>query len=316
MARLPRDKLALGSGLVFLLVVVACAAAPLWAKHVAHTTPERNHLTDTVVVDGERVDVVALDGVPIGPTWQSRFFLGADENGRDVMVRLLYGGRNSLLIGFGAALITTILAVMLGVAAGLRRGWTDGVISRALEILWAFPVILLAIALGAALAQDGIKVGPLPAIEGGSLLIPVLVISIVFVPYLARPIRGEVLSLREREFVLAAVGAGMGPWRLMRSEILPNLAQTVLTFFPLLVANAILLEAAISFLGAGVQAPTPSWGTMIADGIERLATAPALAIAPGAILVLTVLALNLFVDGIPGTRRAPLYPAVVSGARE
>jgi peptide/nickel transport system permease protein len=130
------------------------------------------------------------------------------------------------------------------------------------------------------------------------LFIPILVIAVVYVPYMARPIRGEVLALREREFVEAARAQGAGPLRIMFSEILPNLATTIIVFFPLMVANAILLEAALSFLGAGVRPPEPSWGTMINDGVDRIITAPHLAIAPGIMLVVTVLALNVFGDGV------------------
>ena len=169
------------------------------------------------------------------------------------MVRLLYGGRNSLLIGVVAALITTLVGILVGVLAGYFRGWTDSVLSRAMDILWAFPVILLGIALGTSLALGGLQLGPL-SISGDSLAIPIMVIAVVYVPYLARPIRGQVLAMREKEFVEAARAQGMGSWRIMLSEIAPNLASTLLVFFPLLVANAILLEAALSFLGAGVQA--------------------------------------------------------------
>jgi peptide/nickel transport system permease protein len=241
--------------------------------------------------------VVAPNGVPIGPTWQGRFFLGADSNGRDAMVRLLYGGRNSLLIGFGAALITILLGSAAGLAAGYLRGWTDAVLSRVLDVLWAFPAILLGIALGTALAVDGLKIGPL-VISSGSLAIPVLVIALVYVPYLARPVRAQTLSLREREFVEAARAAGMSESRIITSEILPNVASTVLVFAPLLFANAILLEAALSFLGAGIQPPEPSWGTMISSGVERIVTAPYLTIVPGAMLVFAVLSLNAVGDGV------------------
>ena len=123
-------------------------------------------------------------------------------------------------------------------------------------------------------------------------------ISVVYVPYFARPMRGQVLSLREKEFVEAAQAQGYGTFRIVFSEILPNVISTIIVFFPLLVANAILLEAALSFLGAGVQPPDPSWGTMIAEGVGRISSAPALAIAPGVMLVLTVLSLNVFGDGI------------------
>ena len=295
--RLRRDKAALAFGVLFLLLVAVCLAAPIWANNIAHTTPDATHLSDTITVDGEQKNVVDFDGVPIGPTWHSQFFLGADELGRDNMVRLLYGGRNSLMIGFGAAIFTTIFGILVGLISGYLRGWTDSVLSRFMDILWAFPVILLGIALGTSLALGGLQIGPL-TISGTSLLIPIGVIALVYVPYLSRPVRGQVLALREKEFVEAARAQGMGSWRIMVTEIFPNIVSTVLVFFPLLVANAILLEAALSFLNAGVQPPNASWGTMIADGVERIVTAPYLAIVPGAMLVATVFSLNAFGDGV------------------
>jgi peptide/nickel transport system permease protein len=295
--RLGRNKFALGAGVLFLLVVAACLAAPLWAEHVAETTPEKNHLTDTVVVDGERKDVVDPLGRPIGPTWNDQFFLGADGNGRDIMVRLLYGGRNSLMIGLGAALATVLAGLALGLLAGYHRGRVDSVISWALDVIWAFPVILLGVALGVALALGGLELGPLK-IESGSLAIPALIIALVYIPYLARPVRGQALALREREFVEAARAQGMSSTRIVFTEILPNVASTLVVFLPLLVANAILLEAALSFLGAGVQPPDASWGTMIAEGLDRIVTAPHLAIVPGVMLVLAVLSLNIFGEGV------------------
>lgn len=295
--RLRRDHVALAFGALFVFLVLACLAAPLWAEYVAETTPEENHTTDTIVKDGEEVDVVGLDGVPIGPTLQGEFFLGADGIGRDIMVRLLYGGRTSLLIGVGAALITTILAVLVALLAGYRRGWIDSLLSRFMDILWAFPVILLAIALGTSLSLGGLQIGPIN-IAGDSLTIPILVIAIVYVPYLARPLRGQVLAIREQEFVEAARAEGMGSWRIMFSEILPNVGSTIVAFFPVLVAEAILTESALSFLGAGVQPPNPSWGTMIDEGVQRIVSAPYLAIVPGAMLVLTVMALNSFGDAV------------------
>jgi peptide/nickel transport system permease protein len=294
--RLRRNKAALGFGVLFVVLVGLALAAPLWAQ-IADTTPARNHLSDTIVVGGKTEQVVSFDGVPIGPTWQRKFFLGADNNGRDVAVRLLYGARNSLFIGIMAALITTLLAVILGTLAGYFRGWTDAVISRGLDIAWAFPPTLLGVALGVSFALGGLKLGPLE-VSGDSLWIPTLVIGLIGVVYLARPIRGQVLSLREKEFVEAARAQGAGPLRIMFSELLPNVASTILVFFPLLVAAAILNEAALSFLGAGVQPPAPSWGTMLADGVRLLSTAPHLTIVPGLMLVLTVLSINVFGDGV------------------
>jgi peptide/nickel transport system permease protein len=295
--RLRRNKFALAAGVVFLLIIAVCLAAPLWAEHVAETTPDKNHLTDTVVVDGEEKDVVDPLGRPIGPTWNDHFFLGADSNGRDVMVRLLYGGRNSLMIGLAAALGTVLIGLVLGLLAGYYRGRVDAVISWALDVIWAFPVILLGVALGVALALGGLDLGPL-RIESGSLAIPILIIAVIYIPYLARPVRGQALALREREFVEAARAQGMGSIRIVFTEILPNVASTLVVFLPLLAANAILLEAALSFLGAGVQAPDPSWGTMIAEGVKRVVTAPHLAIVPGAMLVFAVLSLNIFGEGV------------------
>jgi peptide/nickel transport system permease protein len=294
--RLRRNKAALMFGALFVILVALALAAPLWAQ-IADTTPAKNHLSDTIVINGKSEQVVTFDGVPIGPTWQRKFFLGADSNGRDVAVRLLYGARNSLFIGLTATIITTLLAVVLGLLAGYFRGWTDAFISRGLDIAWAFPPTLLGVALGVSFALGGLKVGPLH-ISGDSLWIPTLVIGAIGVVYLARPVRGQVLSLREKEFVEAARAQGAGPVRIMFGELLPNVASTVLVFFPLLVAQAILNEAALSFLGAGVQPPAPSWGTMLADGVVLLSTAPHLTIVPGLMLVLTVLSLNVFGDGV------------------
>ena len=295
--RLRRNKVALAFGLLFVLLVAVCLAAPIWADEVAKTGPNENHLTDQIVIDGKKTNVVALNGVPIGPTWQGEFFLGADTNGRDVMVRLLYGGRNSLVIGLAAAIMTTLLSIILGILAGFFGGRTDAGIRAVLDVIWSFPVVILGVALGVALALGGLKLGPI-TIAGNSLLVPIFVIGLVYIPYMARPVRGQVLSLREKEFVEAARAQGAGPLRIMFSEVLPNLTSTILVFMTLLIANAILLEAALSFLGAGVRPPNPSWGTMIDEGVERIATAPHLAIVPGLMLVLTVLALNVFGDGV------------------
>jgi peptide/nickel transport system permease protein len=298
--RLKRNKVALFFGALFVVLVLACLAAPIWAHKVAKTDVNTNHLSDTITVDGKQKNVVGLDGVPIGPQYfkaKGKFFLGADRNGRDIAVRLLYGGRNSLEIGIIAALITTILSIVLGLIAGFFRGPVDTVIRVLLDILWSFPVIILGVALGVALALGGLKIGPIH-IPGDSLLIPIGIIGFVYIPYMARPVRGQVLSLREKEFVEAARAQGAGSFRILFTEVMPNLASTVIVFFTLLIANAILLEAALSFLGAGVQPPTPSWGTMIQEGVDRIATAPHLTIVPGLMLVLTVLALNVFGDGV------------------
>ncbi|MEX0972171.1 MAG: ABC transporter permease [Solirubrobacterales bacterium] len=299
--RLRRNRVALGFGGLFLAIVLFVLAAPLWANHVAHTGPNATHTLEKVEVGGELREVVDPEGRPVGPLWLGgggKFFLGADGRlGRDQMVRLMYGGRASLFIGLAAALITTLLATILGLIAGYYRGWTDTAISRALDVVWAFPVALLAIALGLSLAIGGLQLGPLQ-LSGSSIWIPILIIGFVFTPYMARPIRGEVLALREKEFVEAAVAQGAGPLRVMFGELLPNLLSTIVVFFALNVANSMLLESALSFLGVGVQPPNTSWGTMIGSGFELLTSAPLLTIVPGGMILLTVLAVNVFADGL------------------
>jgi peptide/nickel transport system permease protein len=299
--RFLRNRVAVGFLGVFVLIVLFVLAAPLWANHVADTGPNKNHTLEKLSVDGEQREVVDVEGQPIGPQWfeaGGKFFLGADSRlGRDEMVRLMYGGRTSLLVGISAALISIVVAVVLGLLAGYYRGWVDTVIARALDVIWSLPVLLVGIALGVSLAIGGLAIGPI-TLSGGSLWIPILVISFFTVPYIARPIRGEVLALSEKEFVEAAVAQGAGPLRLMFGEILPNLASTIVVFFTLMIANCMLFEAALSFLGAGVQPPNSSWGTMITVGEELLATQPLLAIVPGTMIGLTVLSLNIVGDGI------------------
>jgi len=313
--RLRRNYVALSFFGIFVVIVAGCFMAPLYANHVAHTGPNDNHITDNVKVGGRLEPVISQGGTYfdkktnqlrvkavtiLSPTWWhagGRFVLGADGNGRDVAVRLLYGGRNSLKVGIGSAIICTFVAVILALLAAYYRGPTDWIITRFFDLIWAFPVILLGIALGAALSINGINWGPIQ-IPSGSLWIPTLVISIVLIPYIGRPLRGQILSLREKEFVEAAIAQGASPVRIMFAEILPNVASSVLVFFTLIVASNILIEAGLSFLGAGVQPPNPSWGTMISEGQERITTAPWLTLAPGIAIVLTVLSLNIFGDGL------------------
>ena len=297
MGLLMGNRFALAFGALFVAIVLLCLLAPLYAKDIAHTGPNTKHITETVSVGGKQVDVVSPTGVPIGPTWKGRFLLGADSNGRDVAVRLLYGGRNSLEIAAIATLLTMLLAIALGTLAGYARGPLDALLSRVFDIVWAYPAVLLGVALGVALAVGGVDLG-LFKLHSGSLLIPAFVIGIVFFPYVAKPLRAQALSLREREFVDAARVEGRGPLRVMASEIVPNLTSTIVVFVPLIVANAILLEAGLSYLGAGVQDPNPSWGTMIADGIRLIPGAIHLVLVPGIVLVLTVLSINVFADAV------------------
>jgi peptide/nickel transport system permease protein len=308
--RLRRNYIALAFLALFFLIVIACTLAGPYARDIAHSGPNDNHLGETFLRDGKQIPIVSkggfvgnkftAGGIPVGPQlWHAhgRYVFGADNQGRDVAVRLLYGGLNSLKVGIGSAVVCTAFALFFALLAGYFGGWVDWVISRFFDLIWAFPVLLLAIALGTALSINGFHHAGIN-IQAGSLWIPTLVISYVLIPYIGRPLRGQILSLREKEFVEAATAQGASPLRVMFSELLPNIASSVLVFFALIIANNILTEAGLSFLGAGVQPPNPSWGTLIADGQSRIVTAPWLAIIPGIAIVLTVLSLNIFGDGL------------------
>ena len=292
------------SAAVLLLVLVACALAPAYARYVASTDPFRPNLDGTVTIDGHTLDILQaadnplhLGAAPIGPTWHGSYFLGADGQGRDVASRLLYGGKNSLLIAGSATLICLLLAAMVGILAGFLGGWIDQFLSRILDILWAFPVYLLAISLSVVLISQGLKLGPF-TIEADNLLLPIGIIGIVYVPYVARPVRGQVLSLAQSDFVLAAVGLGVSNRRILFRDILPNVAPTLIIFAPLVMALNLLTESALSFLEIGVQPPAASWGTIIADGQSLIYTRPIVAIAPGLAIIIVVLCLNVFGDSL------------------
>jgi peptide/nickel transport system permease protein len=286
-----------GAGL-FVIIVLAClVGGPLWVHFVSHRGPDVQNLTGSIDVGGRSVPVVANDGTPIGPGWRGAYLLGADSNGRDLFVRILYGGRISLLVGLSSALVSSVLALVLGLAAGFFRGITDGIISRLLDLIWSFPVYLLAVALATSLAVHGLVLGPIH-LGAQSLLIPILVIGVVFVPWVARPIRAQVISLKEMEFSEAATAMGMGPIRMMVSELLPNVASILLVMFTLVVANNILTEAALSFLGVGVSILTASWGNILEQGYSSIVTAPWLTIAPGIAIMLTVVSLNMLGDAL------------------
>jgi peptide/nickel transport system permease protein len=289
---------------LFLIILVMCLLAPVYASW-AGVDPFRSTLDATITINGQQITVMeqSTEGLglgynPIGPTWQlGNYFLGADNQGRDVMARLLYGGLNSFLIAGAATTLTLSIATVLGLAAGFFGGIIDTILSRILDVLWAFPVYLLAISLSIVLIAHGIQIGPI-TIESGSLWLPIFIIGIVYIPYVARPVRGQVLSLRESEFVLAAIGLGVPSHRIMLRDILPNVSTTLIVFVPLMMALNMLTESALSFLSIGVQPPDASWGTIIQDGQGLLYSRPMVALAPGIAIVLSVLALNVLGDGL------------------
>jgi peptide/nickel transport system permease protein len=303
--RLLRNRIALAALAGFAVIVVACLAAGWYAHDVAHTQPFESTIDGTTIIDGKEAPVMVqgtgglgLGVTPIGPTWDiNHYFLGADNQGRDVAARMLYGGRNSLLIGIASAAICCFIATIIALVAGFFGGIVDQILSRLLDVIWAFPVFLAAISISTVALTRGIAFGPV-TLSASSLWLPILIISLIYVPYVARPIRGQVLSVREKEFVEAAVGLGASNRRLIFSEVLPNVVTSVIVFFPLMIATNMLTESALSFLSIGVQPPDASWGTIIADGQGLLYTRPWVAIAPGLAIAATVLCLNVLGDGV------------------
>ncbi|WP_030439129.1 ABC transporter permease [Actinoplanes subtropicus] len=311
---LARNRAAMAGVAVFVVIALACLAAPLYAEHVAHTDPFRSNVSGTTVVDGRTVQVLApsstglgLGVTPIGPTWDpGHYFLGADNQGRDVLARLLYGGRNSLFIGLISALLCCLIATAVGVLAGYAGGPVDALLSRTLDVVWSIPVYLLAICLSVILLTSGLRLGPI-TISAGSLWVPILIIAVVYVPYVARPVRGQVVALRNRDYIQAAIGTGASDVRVMRRDVLPNILPTAIVFVPIMMALDMLTESALSFLSVGVQPPDASWGTIINDGLGLLYTRPAVTIAPGLCIAATAVALNVLGDGVrdaldPGAR--------------
>jgi peptide/nickel transport system permease protein len=305
--RLWRNRIAMASLLVFLVIVVMCLAAPLYAHNVAHVDPFVPNLNGHTVANGKVVPVMQQGGgalklgeTPIGPTWDlNHYFLGADSVGRDVAALLLYGGRSSLLVGIGSAVLCSLAATVLALIAGFFGGVTDSLLSRLMDVIWAFPVFLLAICIGTELLthSNGFQFGPLH-VDASSLWLPTLIIAFIYVPYVYRPMRGQVLSVVKKEFVEASTAQGAGNLRLLFSEILPNVVSTVIVLMPLMIATTILTEAALSFLSVGVQPPNVSWGTIIQDGTALVYTRPWVTIAPGLMILLTVLSLNVLGDGV------------------
>jgi peptide/nickel transport system permease protein len=301
-----RNRISIAALVLFLLIVVVSFLAPVYAHHIAHTDPFTSNLSGTTTVNGKKVDIIQAGGGklgigenPIGPTWHANYFLGADAQGRDVMARVLYGGRASLEISIGSAVFCCLIALLLGLVAGFFGRWTDAVLSRLMDLIWAFPVYLLAISLATVLLTkpNGLQWGPIH-VDPSSLWIPTVIIAVIYVPYVFRPVRGQVLSVREKEYVEAAIAQGASNFRLMFREILPNVVTTVIVLFPLMLAIDMLTEAALSFLSIGVQPPNASWGTIILDGQDLLYTRPTVALAPGIAIAVTVLALNVLGDGV------------------
>jgi peptide/nickel transport system permease protein len=279
-----KDRLALVSIAFIALMILLALTAPLIAQHVVHHAPNHLYLTELNEFN-----------LPKGPT--KSFWFGVDGGGRDVFVRVLYGARTSLVVAFFATGISLVIGVAVGVVAGFYGRKVDTVLSRFTDIVMSLPVLLLALGLvsGCGLSSSGCLGG---LIRPGLLLVS-YVIGLFNWPYVARLVRGEVLRLREKEFVEAARAVGASNLRIMWREVLPNVFAPVLVFTTLIIPNNILFEAALSFLGIGVPPNTPSWGAMISEAGGGLFTvAWWIMVFPGLFLFATTLAFNLVGDGL------------------
>jgi peptide/nickel transport system permease protein len=260
--QLRRSRLALVGLAIVAALLVAAAGAP-W---LAPRDPAKQSLVEKRARPG------------------GKYVLGADEFGRDVLSRVIYGSRVALFVGFVSVVIALCAGLCLGCAAGLVGGWVDAAVMRAVEVLLAFPYLLLAIAVVSAM--------------GTGVVNTTIAVGVWGIPSFTRIVRGGVLGLAESEFVRAARALGSSTPRIVRRHLLPNVLPSVIVYGTLFMANAILVEAALSFLGLGVQPPTPSWGLMVATGRDFLLVAPHVATIPGLAIMVAVLGFNLLGDGI------------------
>lgn len=286
--RLRRDKVAMVSLTVIVLIFLGAVFAPLITK-VLGVDPYTPH-TDLVSQDG---------GLPLGPvggiSW--KHLLGVEPLiGRDIFARLLYGARISLTIATLSTTIVVVIGVLLGTIAGYSKGRTDTIISRFMDLTLSFPFLLLIIAMAQPLQQR--LEGVFPSAASARVAALVLLMSLFSWPYLARIVRGQVLSIREREFVEAAISTGASQRRILFKELVPNLWAPVLVYATLAFPSFIAAEAALAYLGVGVLPPTPTWGAMLSDSVRTFTVLPSYLFIPGMALFITVLVFNLFGDAV------------------
>jgi peptide/nickel transport system permease protein len=287
-----QDRFALMGLVIIALMILMAVFAPLAATWSGH--------------EPNQVNLQALDefGLPSAPSfWPGpeakappKYLLGVDDTGRDLFVRIAYGARTSLTVAFFATGIAVVLGVLLGLTAGFYRGKIDTLISRATDVVLALPILLLA--LGIASACGANQAGCFWGFIKPGLRPVILIIGLFGWPYIGRIVRGQVLSIREKEFVEASRSLGASNRRIILREILPNVAAPIIVYTTLIIPSNILFEAGLSFLGVGVPDGTPSWGAMLADAGTAFRWAPWLMIFPGLALFLTTLAFNLVGDGL------------------
>ncbi len=269
--RLRRDRIAMISLGVIVLIVLIAIFAPVFTLLTGHGPNDQYRLTG-----------LSPQGLPVAPNHE--FWLGTDDLGRDILVRIAYGARISLLVGIVATVITVAIGVVVGIAAGYFGGVVDTLLARLVDVVLSVPFLLVAIAL--------------VSITGPSLTVVILVIGLFSWASVARIVRGQVLSLREREFVEAARSLGASDTRIMFVDVLPNVLAPVIVYTSLLVPVVILTEATLSFLSLGLPPPTADWGGMISEAVPYYQTSWWFVIFPGAALLITTLAFNLFGDGV------------------
>ena len=288
-SRLRRDRTFILSSVILIVILLMALFAPV--------------ITGFIGVDPYSLDKTVIDtsgGKPIGP-WGGASIehpLGVEwGTGRDIMARLLYGLRISLLIAFSATILVVVLGTLFGIISGYARGWVDGFLGRFMDLILAFPFLLIILALSGSLTQRLTALG-VPEGNASRITYLILVLGVFGWPYLARIVRGEVLSLREREFVESAVSIGASTPRILVREILPNLWAPILVYATLLLPVYIAVEAVLSFLGIGVLPPEPSFGAMLADSVQYFTLIPSYLFIPGTLLVIVVVAFNLVGDSI------------------
>ncbi len=269
-----RDRVARFSLLYIGFVIVAAVGAPLVALINGHQPNDLSH----------QFDMTTEFGLPKGPNWDLHFWLGADQYGRDLLTRTVFGARISLLIGVASTIVALVLGCAVGVVSGFVRGPVDGFLSRSVDVVLAFPILLLALSIR--------------AVFGASLWIIIIVVAFATWPYISRIVRGLALVIREQEYVVAARALGAGDLRIMWEHILPNLIGPLIVYGTLIIPVNILLEASLSYLGLGLPPPTATWGQMLADGQAYYSTAPWMIAVPGAALLSTTIAFNLVGDAL------------------